>query len=72
LINNAGANWGAPLEEFPDAGWDKVMALNVKSIFYMTRYCLPLLEQSVKKNNTPARVINIGSIDGTVTDVIYR
>jgi NAD(P)-dependent dehydrogenase (short-subunit alcohol dehydrogenase family) len=34
LVNNAGAAWGAPLEEFPEDGWDKVMDLNVKSIFF--------------------------------------
>ena len=28
LINNAGATWGAPIEEFPEAGWDKVMAVS--------------------------------------------
>jgi NAD(P)-dependent dehydrogenase (short-subunit alcohol dehydrogenase family) len=30
LVNNAGAAWGAPFDEFPEAGWDKVMAVNVK------------------------------------------
>ena len=33
LVNNAGANWGAPLEEYPDSAWDKVLELNVKSVF---------------------------------------
>lgn len=33
LVNNAGAAWGAPLEEFPESGWDKVMNLNVKPPF---------------------------------------
>jgi 2-deoxy-D-gluconate 3-dehydrogenase len=32
LINNAGATWGAPLDEFPESGWDKVMDVNVKGI----------------------------------------
>jgi NAD(P)-dependent dehydrogenase (short-subunit alcohol dehydrogenase family) len=63
LVNNAGANWGAPLEEFPDAAWDKVLALNVKSVFHLTRACLPLLEKAGSAED-PARVINIGSIDG--------
>jgi NAD(P)-dependent dehydrogenase (short-subunit alcohol dehydrogenase family) len=62
-VNNAGANWGAPLAEYPDAAWDKVLALNVKSIFHLTRACLPLLEKAVAPGD-PARVINIGSIDG--------
>ena len=43
LVNNAGANWGAPLAEYPDAAWDKVLALNVKAVFHLTRACLPLL-----------------------------
>src|SRR5215470_9513468 len=63
LINNAGANWGAPLAEYPDAAWDKVLALNVKAVFHLTRTLLPLLEQGARPGD-PARVINIGSIDG--------
>jgi len=63
LVNNAGANWGAPLAEFPDSGWDKVLALNVKGVFHTTRALLPLLEKGAKPGD-PGRVINIGSIDG--------
>ena len=63
LVNNAGANWGAPLTEYPDSAWDKVLALNVKSIFHLTRHLLPQLERAVRPGD-PARVINIGSIDG--------
>jgi NAD(P)-dependent dehydrogenase (short-subunit alcohol dehydrogenase family) len=63
LVNNAGANWGAPLAEFPDSGWDKVLALNLKGVFYLTRSLLPQLEQASKPGD-PSRVINIGSIDG--------
>jgi len=63
VVNNAGANWGAPLEDFPDEAWDKVLALNVKSVFHLTRACLPLLEKAATPED-PARVINIGSIDG--------
>jgi NAD(P)-dependent dehydrogenase (short-subunit alcohol dehydrogenase family) len=62
LVNNAGANWGAPLDEFPEAGWDKVMDTNVKGIFFLTQQLLPLLAAAAKPND-PARVINIGSID---------
>src|SRR5262249_9973309 len=58
LVNNAGANWGAPLETFPDSAWDKVLALNVKSVFHMTRALLPELEKAASKAN-PARVIVI-------------
>jgi len=63
LVNNAGTNWGAPLAEFPDAAWDKVLALNVKGVFHLTRACLPLLEKAARPGD-PGRVINIGSIDG--------
>ena len=63
LVNNAGATWGAPLEEFPAHAWDKVLDLNVKSPFFLTRAFLPLLEAAASVDD-PARVVNIGSIDG--------
>jgi NAD(P)-dependent dehydrogenase (short-subunit alcohol dehydrogenase family) len=63
LVNNAGANWGAPLAEFPDSAWDKVLALNVKAIFHLTVKALSLLQKAARPGS-PARVINIGSIDG--------
>jgi NAD(P)-dependent dehydrogenase (short-subunit alcohol dehydrogenase family) len=63
LVNNAGATWGAPLEDFPDHAWDKVLDLNLKGPFYLTRAALPLLK-AVATQDDPARVINIGSIDG--------
>jgi len=63
LVNNAGANWGAPLEEFPDAAWDKVLDLNVKNVFRLTAELLPALRAAAAPGD-PARVINIGSIDG--------
>jgi NAD(P)-dependent dehydrogenase (short-subunit alcohol dehydrogenase family) len=44
LVNNAGATWGAPLEEYPAAAWDKVLDLNLKMPFFLTRAMLPLLE----------------------------
>ncbi|HEY9391669.1 MAG TPA: glucose 1-dehydrogenase [Mycobacteriales bacterium] len=63
LVNNAGATWGAPLAEFPAAAWDKVLDLNVKAPFFLTRALLPLLEAAATPED-PARVINVGSIDG--------
>jgi len=63
LVNNAGATWGARLEEFPDSAWDKVMAINVKGPFNLIVKVLPLLRKAATKDD-PARVINIGSIDG--------
>lgn len=68
LVNNAGSTWGAPLDEFPEAGWDKVMNTNVKGVFFLTQKLLPLLRRSATHDD-PARVINIGSIDGIKTPV---
>ena len=63
LVNNAGATWGAPYDEYPDSAWDRVLDLNVKGVFFLTRACTPLLEKAASDDH-PARVINIGSIDG--------
>ncbi len=63
LVNNAGAAWGASFEEYPDAGYDKVMNINVKAVFTLTRDLMPLLTKDATPEN-PSRVINIGSIDG--------
>jgi NAD(P)-dependent dehydrogenase (short-subunit alcohol dehydrogenase family) len=63
LVNNAGATWGAPLEEFPASAWDKVLDLNLKAPFFLIRAFLPLLE-AAGTDDDPARVINVGSIDG--------
>lgn len=69
LVNNAGANWGAPIEEYPDAAWDKVLALNVKAIFHLTVALLPQLAAAATPED-PARVINIGSADGIQVPVL--
>lgn len=66
LVNNAGSTWGAPIDEFPELGWDKVMDTNVKGIFFLTQRCLPLLRNSANADD-PSRVINIGSVDGIKT-----
>jgi NAD(P)-dependent dehydrogenase (short-subunit alcohol dehydrogenase family) len=63
LFNNAGASWGAPFDDFPEVGWDKVMDLNVKSVFFLTQRLIRLLEAAATPDDN-ARVINIGSIDG--------
>ncbi len=63
LVNNAGANWGESYDTFPAAAWDKVLDLNVKAIFYLTRSCTPLLRAGAGEHD-PSRVINIGSVDG--------
>jgi NAD(P)-dependent dehydrogenase (short-subunit alcohol dehydrogenase family) len=63
LVNNAGATWGAPLEQFDEAAWERALALNVKGVFHLTKFLVPLLEEAGSADE-PARVINIGSIDG--------
>jgi len=68
LINNAGASWGAPLDKFPENGWDKVMDTNVKGVFFLTQKCLPLLRAGATAED-PARVVNVGSIDGIKTAI---
>jgi NAD(P)-dependent dehydrogenase (short-subunit alcohol dehydrogenase family) len=66
LVNNAGAAWGAPLGEYPESGFRKVMTLNTEAVFFLTQSLLPLLGAAAKADD-PARVINIGSIDGIRT-----
>ena len=63
LVNNAGAAWGGDFETFPEVGWDKVMDLNVKSLFFLTQKLFPLLK-AAGSFDRPAKVINIASIDG--------
>ena len=63
LVNNAGATWGEPLESFPETGWDKIMAINLKAPFFLTQALLPLLKKAASHED-PARIINIGSISG--------
>ncbi len=63
LVNNAGATWGAPIEEHDEASWHRVLDLNVQGVFHLTKFLLPQL-RAAGTNDDPARVINIGSIDG--------
>lgn len=69
LVNNAGASWGAPLAEYPESGWDKVMNLNVKGVFYLTKALVPLLQAAASQPD-PARVVNIGSVDGLTAPIV--
>ena len=63
LFNNAGANWGAPFDEFPESGFDRVFDVNVKGVFLLTRARVPLLTAGATDDD-PARVVNTGSVDG--------
>ncbi|MCE2658811.1 MAG: SDR family oxidoreductase [Rubrivivax sp.] len=60
LINNAGATWGAPAEDHPLEAWDKVMNLNVRSLF--------LYAQAVARSSMlprrQGRIVNVASIAG--------
>ena len=65
LFNNAGVTWGAPLADYPHDQWARTMAVNVASVFTLTRELLPLLEAAATEVS-PARVLNIGSVMGTL------
>ncbi|MED7926587.1 SDR family oxidoreductase [Nonomuraea sp. LP-02] len=69
LINNAGATWGAPLEEYPESAFDKLWNINVKGVFALTQRFLPQLRQAAGPED-PARVINVGSVDGIRVPVL--
>jgi gluconate 5-dehydrogenase len=60
LVNNAGATWGAPMEDYPIEGWDKVMDLNVRSVFLMSQ----AVGRASMIPNRRGRIINIASIAG--------
>lgn len=62
LVNNAGATWGAPIDAFPESGWDRVLDLNLKAPFFLVQKCLPLLRASASPD-APARIINVSSIN---------
>jgi NAD(P)-dependent dehydrogenase (short-subunit alcohol dehydrogenase family) len=62
LVNNAGPAWGAPYDEFPESGWDKVVDLNLKAPFFLTQALTPMLRKAATDHL--AKVINIASIDG--------
>lgn len=75
LVNNAGTSWGEDPYDRESGkanwGWDKVMDLNVKGMFYLSRECVPMLERSISGEKEgkcdPGRIINIGSIAGIIT-----
>ena len=71
LINNAGANWGAKLEDYPDEGFEKVINTNLSAVFSLTRDAVPLLAKSAFKDD-PSRIINIGSMDGIHVPIVQR
>lgn len=52
MAASAGANWGAPIDEFPDAAFTKVMTLNVQRVFSLTQALLPLLSRGSRKSRS--------------------
>lgn len=62
LVNNAGAAWGEPFEEFSEHGWDKVMDLNLRSPFFLSQRLLPLMRRT--DSGGRSKIINVGSVDG--------
>ena len=71
LLNNAGANWGAPLADYPDEGFAKVVNINLNAVFSLSRDSVPLLSKAASSSD-PARIINIGSMDGIHVPVVQR
>ncbi|GJM12118.1 MAG: 3-oxoacyl-ACP reductase [Pseudohongiella sp.] len=71
LINNAGANWGAKLEDYPDEGFEKVINTNLSAVFSLTRDATTLLAESASPDD-PSRIINIGSMDGIHVPIVQR
>jgi NAD(P)-dependent dehydrogenase (short-subunit alcohol dehydrogenase family) len=53
LVNNAGAAWGADFDEFPESGWDKVMNLNLKTPFFLTKALAAPLRAAATAAKTP-------------------
>ncbi len=61
VVNNAGIQFVAPVEQFPLEKWDAVIATNMSSVFYTTRKALPLMREKGW-----GRIINISSAHGLV------
>ena len=61
LVNNAGYQHVAPLEEFPEEQWERMLALMLTAPFLLTRYCWPAM-----KKQKWGRVVNIASIHALV------
>ena len=64
LVNNAGIQHVAPVESFPVAHWDKVIAVNLSAAFHTTAIAVPLMRQAGF-----GRIINIASVHGLVASV---
>lgn len=65
LVNNSGATWGAPFEEFGWDAWQRVLSVNLVGMFGLTRALMPMLLASAERRD-PSRIVNIGSMVGTL------
>ena len=70
LVNNAGRAWGDSYENYPEKAFDKVMKINVTSVFALTQALTPLLEAGASRSD-PARVINMGSMEGLHISTVH-
>ncbi len=61
LVNNAGIQFVAPIEEFPEAKWESIIAINLSAVFYGMRAAIPGM-----KRRKWGRIINIASAHGLV------
>lgn len=61
LVNNAGIQFVAPIDEFPEAKWDAILAINLSSAFHATKAVLPGMKQ-----RKWGRIINVASAHGLV------
>lgn len=64
LVNNAGIQHTASIEEFPVEKWDAILALNLSAVFHATAAALPYMKQQGS-----GRVVNIASVHGLVASV---
>lgn len=64
LVNNAGMQHTAPVDEFPVEKWDQIIALNLSAAFHTTRLCLPAM-----KEQKFGRIINIASVHGLIASI---
>src|SRR5579862_5385965 len=54
LVNNAGAAWAEPIDQYAEKGWDKLMAVNLKTVFLLTQALLPLLRAAASEDDPRA------------------
>ena len=61
LVNNAGIAVEVPIKDMSVAEWDRIMSVNVRGVFLLTKHAFPLMTNSVSQNPS---IINISSIEG--------